>query len=370
MTTEISTPPEMVPAAEPPQPRRPRSTAAIVAAIVAILLALTLVAASTIKVSYFTQAPGSAVALENLIDVEGADSFESEGEIFFTTVRLTGEISVLEYVLALADSSVELRTSDEVLGGQTRDQKREQNLQLMDDSQDIATRVALDRLGHNVIVEAGALIQEVLPGSGSDGRLEPGDVVLEAEGLPILSSPQLVEIIQGLRPGDTIRLVVERTGDVGASEIRDIEVVLGESEGRPQMGVAVSTWLDLVDLPFDVVIDTAAVGGPSAGLALTLAILDLLTAGELTGGVEIATTGTIDVFGNVGPIGGAEQKAHAVRRAGIDVFLVPTLNLQEALDGAGDDLEVIAVDTLDDALRILLERGGVATGLEQLQPAA
>ena len=370
MTTDISTPPEMVPAAEPTQQRRPRSTAPIVIAVVAVILAIALVAASTIKVSYFTQAPGSAVALEHLINVEGAEVFESEGEIFFTTVRLTGEISVLEYVLALADSSVELRTSEEVLGGQTRDQQRQQNLQLMDDSQDIAARVALDRLGHDVIVEAGALIQEVLEGSGSDGRLELGDVVVEANGTQILSSPDLVDVIQMLSPGDTIQLVVERRVAVGDAELRDIDVVLGENEGRPQMGVAISTWLDPVDLPFDVGIDTSSVGGPSAGLALTLAILDLLTDGELTGGIEIATTGTIDVFGNIGPIGGAEQKAHAVRRAGINLFLVPSLNLEEALKGAGDDLEVIAVDTLDGALRVLLERGGVADGLEPLTAAA
>lgn len=367
MTPESSTRPDMVSAAEPPQLQRRRSTVTIV---VALTVAVMLVAASTVKVSYFTQAPGSAVALGHLISVEGADVFESEGEIFFTTVRLTGEISVLEYVLALADSSVELRTSDEVLRGQTRDQQRQQNLQLMDDSQDIATRVALDRLGHDVIVEAGALIQEVLVGSGSDGRLEPGDIVLEAEGQSILSSPELVDVIQALRPGDTIHLVVERTAAMGDSEIRDVEIVLGESEGRPQMGVAVSTWLDLVDLPFDVGIDTASVGGPSAGFALTLAILDLLTEGELTGGGDIATTGTIDVFGNIGPIGGAEQKAHAVRRAGIDLFLVPTVNFQEALDGAGDDLEVVAVDTLEDALDILLERGGNATGLDLPRAAA
>ena len=127
---------------------------------------------------------------------------------------------------------------------------------------------------------------------------------------------------------------------------------------------------DLVDLPFDVGIDTASVGGPSAGLALTLAVLDVLTPGELTGGTGVATTGTIDVFGNVGPIGGAEQKAHAVRRAGIDVFLVPVANFEEAKAGAGDDLEVIAISTLDEALAVLAERGGVAEGTDLLAAAS
>jgi len=364
MTTDSLSPSIMVPASETSTPgRRPHKKRRAIA-ISATLFAVALVGASTIKIGYFTQSPGSAVAIEHLIIVEGTEVFPSDGEIFFTTVRLTGEITLLEYALGYVDSSVELRPSGEVLGNETREEQRERNLDLMASSQEIAIRVALERLGFDVIVERGALISEVLAGSDSEGKLEPGDVVVVVEGSPISAGPDLVAAIRAREPGTDLMVTVERRSEVGAATTLEVLVTLGENEGNAQLGVGVTTALDLVDLPFDVDISTTAIGGPSAGLALTLATLDLLSDGELTGGIGVATTGTIDIFGNVGPIGGAAQKAHAVRRAGIGLFLVPEANFEEAQAAAGDDLVVLPVATLDDALAIMAERGGSALGVD------
>ena len=109
-------------------------------------------------------------------------------------------------------------------------------------------------------------------------------------------------------------------------------------------------------------IRTDKVGGNSAGLALTLAILEVLTPGELTAGLRVATTGTIDIDGEVGPIGGIRQKVVAARRAGIDLFLVPEHEVSDARDVAGD-LRVEGVANLDDALDVLAELGGNADAL-------
>jgi PDZ domain-containing protein len=132
------------------------------------------------------------------------------------------------------------------------------------------------------------------------------------------------------------------------------------------MGVQVVNVVLDYNFPVDVEIDTGDVGGPSAGLAFTLAIIDDLTPGELTGGSDIAVTGTISGDGTVGPVGGTGQKAAAVRDAGIRLFLVPRDDYQAAVDHAGDDLDVVAVDTLDDALAALEERGG---NVDELPPA-
>jgi len=116
----------------------------------------------------------------------------------------------------------------------------------------------------------------------------------------------------------------------------------------------------------DVSIDTGDVGGPSAGLAFTLAIIDDLTPGDLTGGAKVAVTGTISGDGTVGPVGGTGQKAAAVRAKGYDVFLVPSADYEAARQHAGD-VDVIAVDTLDDALAALAALGG---NVDDLPPAA
>src|SRR5690606_17468676 len=116
------------------------------------------------------------------------------------------------------------------------------------------------------------------------------------------------------------------------------------------MGVRVMDVVLDYDFPVDVEIDTGDVGGPSAGLAFTLGIIDDLTPGDLTGGEDVAVTGTISGNGTVGPVGGTGQKAAAVREAGIELFLVPSADYDAAVDHAGDDLEVVAVDTVEEAL--------------------
>jgi PDZ domain-containing protein len=110
-------------------------------------------------------------------------------------------------------------------------------------------------------------------------------------------------------------------------------------------------------------IDSGDVGGPSAGLAFTLAVLDVLTPGELTGGHRVAATGTMSLDGSVGPVGGGAQKGIAVRDAGYEVFLVPSDELDEVREAVGDDVEVIAVDSLDEALEALDALGGNAGSL-------
>jgi PDZ domain-containing protein len=129
------------------------------------------------------------------------------------------------------------------------------------------------------------------------------------------------------------------------------------------MGVAPQTrWEDVEDLPIDVLVNTGSVGGNSAGLALTLSILDLITPGELTGGLQVATTGTIDPTGVVGSIGGIVQKVVAARDGGMDLFLVPTSEADQARQHAGD-MPVEGVATLDDALAALARHGGQTQNL-------
>ena len=117
-----------------------------------------------------------------------------------------------------------------------------------------------------------------------------------------------------------------------------------------------------VHLPFEVNIDTGEIGGPSAGLAFTLTLIDELSAGDLTGGANVAVTGEIALDGTVGAIGGLAQKVSAVRQAGVHTFLVPTAQGPEQIARAreigGDAVEIVPVATLDEALAALRTLGG------------
>ena len=111
------------------------------------------------------------------------------------------------------------------------------------------------------------------------------------------------------------------------------------------------------DLPFDVSIDSGTIGGPSAGLAFTLTLIDVVTPGELTGGNRVAVTGTISAAGQVGNVGGVAQKAAAAEAEGVSMFIVPIESV-EAAESTTSDLRVVGVETLDDALAALADLGG------------
>ena len=141
-----------------------------------------------------------------------------------------------------------------------------------------------------------------------------------------------------------------------------MQVTLGDNPQRPGvgfLGVSIKTRLVFPDLPAKVTVNSGDIGGPSAGLAFALGILDLMTPGDLTGGQEVAVTGTVDASGAVGAIGGIETKVVAVSRRHVKYFLVPADNADAAKTKAPKDLQIVPVRTLDDALTFLSSIGGV-----------
>ena len=197
--------------------------------------------------------------------------------------------------------------------------------------------------------------------------LNPGDVVVAADGKPIQLSSELVDVIGAHQPGDIVTLDVQRSPD--QTDTVNVQLVARPDDpSKAMLGVSLETFRLRYEFPFDVQIDSGAVGGPSAGLAFTLGVIDVLTPGSLTGGQRVATTGTMDPSGAVGPVGGVEQKTISVRRAGATLFLVPSSEYDEAKKYAGD-MRVESVDTIDDALRVLTTIGGGTTAVEQAAPA-
>jgi len=219
-------------------------------------------------------------------------------------------------------------------------------------------------LGHIDWAYEGALVVGVVPGTGAASALTPGEVIVAAEGQPITQAEQLVAMIKTKAVGDNLHLTVKKADDDKAAP-REVDVKLSKrDDGSPLLGITQQTWKQEFHFPFAVDIDSGQIGGPSAGLAFTLAVLDVLTPGELTGGQRIAATGTIDPDGKVGPVGGVAQKTVAVKRAGATVFLVPSEEYAQAKARAGKGLRVEKVDSLDQALKVLATlRGSNALAL-------
>jgi len=345
-----------------PRPHRGRRIAATIAAGLFVAF---LIGAAFVPLPYYLFKPGSVRDTEPLISIQDAKIYPSDGSIGYTTVSLR-QATALGLLRGWLDDDIDVFSRDEVLQGRNVNQNRQLNLQMMDNSKQVATQVALQRLGFDVKVTAGQVVERVMPDMPADGVLTPGDVIVAIDGQPFDDANDLSRILADAPPGKTITATV-RPHD-GSAE-RDVQLTLAPSPDDPSkgvMGVGVVPVILDYDFPLDITIDTGNVGGPSAGLAFTLGIIDDLTPGDLTGGHDVAVTGTIAGDGTVGRVGGTGQKAAAVRAKGIKLFLVPRADYADAQAHAGKDLQVVPVDNLDDALRVLADHGGNGLDLPQV----
>lgn len=334
----------------------------------------------------FARTPASAQPVDDRVvfgDLgDAAEQFPPTGDIFFVTVTEPAQ-SILSWFAGRDEPAVQFLTSEEKYGVQTPSQSRAIALEQMRTSEQVAQYVALQRLGFDVeLIEGDVLIQDMVclaanenntecaEWSPSDDVLDPGDRILEVEGVPIAGVEDLSGVLDGLEPGDVVSMRIDRPDD----GVIDVDVELTASPDDPDRTIVGFYPFDTrrVELPFELDIDTGSIGGPSAGLAFTLTLIDELTEGELTGGADIAVTGTIELDGSVGPIGGLRQKASAVAQTGVDVFLVPGISdtatdaqreafdteLELARQAGGDDLQIIPVRTLEEAIEALESIGG------------
>lgn len=313
-----------------------------------------LVAAAFIRLPYVIVSPGDATPLDDqVIQVQGAPSFPHEGELLFLTVTVsTRDPNLYRWLFASLDPDASVQRRQEVIGCAGYPESERLAREQMAQSQDVAKAVALRRLGYTVDEDPSRVrVIDVVCGGPSQGRLELGDVITHVDGIPVTRADEVRPLVVAHQPGDEIHFGIERDG------VRQtVGVRLGRRDGQAFAGIAAQTE-HRHRTPVDVRIDAMRVSGPSAGLAFALAIIDDLTPGDLTGGKDVAVTGTILEDGSVGEVGGLAQKAVTARRAGARLMLVPKSEAADARDHAGDT-KVVGVATLDDALRALQRAGG------------
>jgi PDZ domain-containing protein len=323
-----------------------------------IVIGIGIAIAWPITVPYYTLSPGPVYDTSDFIEVE--DGYVSEeGELFFLTVSLK-EANIFEYAAGRLDERVTIRERDVIRPtGVSPEDLRRESLDAMEQSKQDATFVALTTLGYEVtFIGTGALVIETIPESAADGVLLPGDIIIEMDGRQVAFRSDIIDELGGLEIGDDVTFVVERSlGDEsGETEDEDVMLTLGphvDDPERPMVGILLGNNEPIVEFPVEVVIDSQNIGGPSAGLMFTLQIIDQLTEDEITKGYRIAGTGTIRRDGTVGSIGGVRQKVFGAIDAGAVAVLIPAGNYDDALEAAGDDIEVVRVETVDDALAFL-----------------
>lgn len=335
------------------RPRRPRRLAGWIAAGSAMVA----LAAPT---PYIVESPGPAIDVlgtfegREVLTVTGDEDTEkvvdhgaSDGRLDMTTVLVggppTSTTTATDLFGALLDPGADVIPRELVYPtGTTSEEVSAGNTAAMVSSQEIATAAALTELG--VDYRTHLTVQEFTPGSASEGTLEAGDVITEAAGEAVSDVPNLKRVLNA-SDGGPVPMTVRRDG-----EDRQIDVpVAAAPEGGPDRWLMGAYLGQSFEFPVQVDIALEDVGGPSAGLMFALSIVDRLSPGDLTGGEHIAGTGTINLDGVVGAIGGIPQKVRGAREAGAEVFLAPMDNCAD-LDGrVPEGLTVYAVDTLSTA---------------------
>ncbi len=311
-------------------------------------------AASVVDVPYYAYEPGPVYELDQFVEAAGAE--DVNGEFLMLTVALP-EVTALEFLVAWFDPAVDLVERERVRPvGVSVEEYRQRNLQSMLESKNTAIFVALDYLGYEVSLAGdGVLVAGIIEGTGSEGVLEVGDVVTSIEGVPVFVNTDATTEIGKHDIGELLDLVVLRDG-----EELDLSIELSEhtqDEGRPMVGFLATTYNWRYESEVEVDIDSQNIGGPSAGLMYALTIIDLLSPEDLLDGTIVAGTGTIDPDGNVGAIGGIRQKLVAAEREGAQYALVPEGNWEAAQTAPIDELQLVKVATLDDALEFLATLG-------------
>lgn len=336
-----------------------RRTRTLLVGAVPIVALAGVMSSPSLPVPYAAEGPGPIFDVlgdidgKTAVDVEGGDPDPSEGELNMTTVAVSHRLSLATVMGMWADPDQRVVPIETVFPpGLSKDEVEERNALMFTDSEANATAAALRELGLPIKVTV-ALVTD---GSAAQGHLEVGDVVLAIDGVPVDRPETLQRTVAGHAPGDRVTLDVERGG---RRESVDVELGAHPDDGsRAYLGIGMAAQpKDGVTITYNV----EGVGGPSAGLMLSLAVVDKLSPGDLTEGRTIAGTGTIDGVGLVGPIGGITHKIAAARDGGATMFLVPADNCSEALTAEAGDMKLVKVDTLDAAVGALKDPDAAPT---------
>lgn len=296
--------------------------------------------------------PDKAQLVEPLVRIANEDEAAGgdEGGIYMVDI-LVRKASLLERLFPSLNGGATLVPADVLNPAGVSEQQRRQSSDLdMTRSQEVAAAVALRELGYAVeATPSGAEIVLVVPDSpASEADLQPGDVIVEAEGQEILTTGDLRRALERVEPGDSVTITIRRSG--GLTEHTLSTRAAEDNPDRAVVGVIVQQ-AATIELPLEIAIDAGSIGGPSAGLAFALDIVDELGT-EVDQGRLIVVTGELGLDGRVEPIGGVKQKTIGAREAGADLFVVPQDNAAEARRYA-DDLKIVPVETFDEALEAL-----------------
>ncbi|MHA6620007.1 YlbL family protein [Pseudonocardia sp. DLS-67] len=323
----------------------------------ASLLALALgVLGGTLPVPLVALGPGptfdtlGTVDGTTVVQVDGPPVYPTSGHLNMTTVSVTDRLTMFSALALWASPESQVVPREPIYpSSMSLDEIQQQNTAQFTSSESNAEAAALDELQ----LPATVIVTSLVPDTPAAGILQPGDELLAVAGRPMDSVREVSDVLVPTRPGDTVAVQYRR-----GSEVHDVQIPLATRPDREQGLLGVILGARLRD--GDIRISLGGIGGPSAGLMFSLAVVDKLTPDDLAGNRFVAGTGAIEPTGTVTPINGIPFKMRKAFDEGATVFLVPAANCEEAVATNPGDLQLIRIGTLHDAVTALqaLKSGG------------
>jgi Lon-like protease len=315
-----------------------------------VLIAIFGTLGGIVQVPYVALGPGptydtlGTVDQRPVVQIVGQQTYPTGGHLNLTTVSVSTDLTLFAALGKWLSGRYALVPREEIFPpDRTKDQVEQEQARAFQDSETFAKAAALKHLKYKMKV----IVNRVVPDTPAQGELQSGDVLITVNGRTVSEAEQVRDALADTRPGQVVEVRYER------GPVTNTAAITLDARDDRQSGFLGVEPANKPDVPFDITISLADVGGPSAGLMFALAIVDELTPGELTGGQFIAGTGEISFDGQVGAIGGIPFKMTAAREAGATVFLVPAANCIEATQHAPDGLRLVKVDTLTNAVYAL-----------------
>jgi PDZ domain-containing protein len=334
-----------------PSPLTLFAAAGVIAAVLAVLLVWT---PASLAPDEYVFLPDTAHPLAPAVRVQGAKPAPPDkGGLYYVDV-LERRATWIDKIFP-PDGATFYSRKELLAPGTTDAAVRQQDLTMMAHSQRVAEYVATHAAGYDAkAIPTGVFVDDVYGNAPADGKLFPADIIVAVDGKPTLTENALRTAIRRHRVGSVVHFTIMRGPHKAPLEVAVKTVGDPRQGGAPVVGIVPEDDVKL-SLPkkLKIAIDVGSVGGPSAGFAFTLQLLQELGV-DVDRGHRIAATGTIAFDGTIGAIGGVKQKTIGARKAHADVFLVPVAggNAAEAKRYAGG-MRVIPVETFQQALRAL-----------------
>ena len=304
----------------------------------------------TIELPYYIEAPGGIINVDNRIEIENKKDINGSFNLAYVS-QIKATIPTLVYAWINKDWDI-IPKEDIVYENETIEDADYRSHLLLDEANNNAIVLAYNKAGKQLSISNEHLFITYVDNE-SETNLKIGDEILEVDNIKIINKEQLDEIISNREYGEILNIKVKRSEkEINChGKVRNID-------DKKVIGVVLSKTSDIETNPDIKLNFKSSESGPSGGLILALSIYNSLVEKNITGGLKIVGTGTINLDGTVGSIGGIKYKIKGAVKENADVFLVPIgNNYEEARKIIIDndyDLKLIPVKSFDDALEKIL----------------